>query len=639
MVSAEPVETVDCVVCFGNSNTVAVNDLGDSLLSDWQRYLWLGANKPVGTAPYDDSDTTGGAKWWMIQMPSTPGDERTVESVTASSVTVDGAALAATDMGRAVFVRSSTGHGQYRQIVSGTGTNVIGVSPNWTTNPEQSTIEIVGGSHSVASVSGSTITKASTTAAFPASAVGKTLFVLTDGLAGSAYRVTARTDHTITVDGDVSGLSANDLFMVTTTGTESIDAMVGSWRDFQVVYQNAQHYSDGYDFASYDNQPATTPILHVASASLSYAPEVAWQMRGASGKPIRAICLGVSGSTMSPAGTGGSLLGISWARDLTALDWHPTSEYGLLRALKNTIAAAAAAELSDTGLTLNVVALCSTLIENQGATPGWIAKSGEDMVAIRDHLRQWLAEEGYTQREPEQVLWLAADGGAAQSVANAAVSDEIGDDPYARLISTDDLARPDNAHIDAPGQVDLGRRMWEQWDAIIEAEKAAANEPKVYGASEALWFAVKERYEVSGLLTLTNVRDPSATVVNDAVGELAAQQAIDLWGLYTQVDFDYTNPQHLAVGVRGVIAVLWERGGTSSQIAKVEWEEVFGDAGLVSKVRKTGPRGRAGPLTNSGVQNASELVNGRAVKGWSDRSALPRGILPRQQLSSGPDGD
>lgn len=152
----------------------------------------------------------------------------------------------------------------------------------------------------------------------------------------------------------------------------------------------------------------------------------------------------------------------------------------------------------------------------------------------------------------------------------------------------------------------------------------------------ALWAAVEAAYETEGLISLTNLRDPSATAVDDTVGESAAQHYIDLFPLFAQRAYDASDPQHVAIGLRGVVAILWERGGSATTIAEVKWREVFGDDGLLKQLRRTeGGRGRQAPKSNSGVRQRSELAGGRAVRGWSDPEALPygRAYLPRRVIA------
>jgi len=145
----------------------------------------------------------------------------------------------------------------------------------------------------------------------------------------------------------------------------------------------------------------------------------------------------------------------------------------------------------------------------------------------------------------------------------------------------------------------------------------------------ALWAAVVADYDTDGLISLTNIRDRSATTIDTAVGEAAAQGVINLWPIYAQTDYDPDNPVHVEVAELGVIAMLWRRGGSASAIEQVKWDEVFGDEGLITRLRRTGPRGRQRPSSNSGVQQAPERdASGRAVRGWSDLQSLPANYMP-----------
>lgn len=140
-----------------------------------------------------------------------------------------------------------------------------------------------------------------------------------------------------------------------------------------------------------------------------------------------------------------------------------------------------------------------------------------------------------------------------------------------------------------------------------------------------LWAYVESVYDAAGLLTLTNIRDRSATSVDDAVGVAAALSVIRLWPAYAQTTFDVSDGLHLEVAAAGVIALLWRRGGAATSIEQVKWDTVFGDDGMVSKVKRTDPRGRPGPSSNSGTITSQE--SGTRY-GWSDRRSLPYGIMP-----------
>lgn len=149
----------------------------------------------------------------------------------------------------------------------------------------------------------------------------------------------------------------------------------------------------------------------------------------------------------------------------------------------------------------------------------------------------------------------------------------------------------------------------------------------------ALWASVVAAYESSGLVRLTNIRDRSATTVDTTVGESAAQEVIDLWPIYAEEVFDATNTTAMAIARHGVIAVLWRRGGSSQEIAKVEWDYVFGSSGMVESYKMGQHRARSRPSSNSGVRQAQE-GQGRRIRGWSDRASLPPHYLPRDIVAN-----
>jgi len=154
-------------------------------------------------------------------------------------------------------------------------------------------------------------------------------------------------------------------------------------------------------------------------------------------------------------------------------------------------------------------------------------------------------------------------------------------------------------------------------------------------SNTALWTAVTAAYDADGLITLTNIRDRSATTIATSNGQTAAQAVIDLWPAYAEVAYDASDALHVEVAILGVIAILWRRGGTASTIEQVKWDEVFGTDGVMARVRRTGPRGHRGPSTNSGVEQASELnSDGSRVRGWADPESLPVGFLPSRRSSS-----
>lgn len=147
--------------------------------------------------------------------------------------------------------------------------------------------------------------------------------------------------------------------------------------------------------------------------------------------------------------------------------------------------------------------------------------------------------------------------------------------------------------------------------------------------AETLWEATKDNYSAAGLISLTNIYVRDQDDIDDDVGVSAAQHVLDLWPIHAQNDFDVTSATHVAVGVQAVIAVLWRRGGSATQIEQVKWETVFGDDGLLGKVRKTGPRAHGVPAISGNTKSKSEgTLSGRPIQPWADTGSLPVNFPP-----------
>lgn len=152
-------------------------------------------------------------------------------------------------------------------------------------------------------------------------------------------------------------------------------------------------------------------------------------------------------------------------------------------------------------------------------------------------------------------------------------------------------------------------------------------------AQSELWAAVVVSYDAGGLRSLSNPNNRGSNTINTTLGEDASLDIITLFPVYVQVDYDSTDALHVAAGKQAVIALLWRRGGSSTTIAQVKWEEIFKPDGLFSRLRRLGPRARPIPKSNSGVQQRSELISGQTVTGWSDREAYPPHFLPIRRTS------
>lgn len=188
----------------------------------------------------------------------------------------------------------------------------------------------------------------------------------------------------------------------------------------------------------------------------------------------------------------------------------------------------------------------------------------------------------------------------------------------------------DGGFLDLPIEVDLPEEVLAGTDGISSYYTDAwTSDPQLQ--TNALWEAVKADYDVDGLITLTNVRDRAATLIDDDVGKNAAEAVVNLWPVYAQDAYDATDAAQVEVAEMAVIAVLWRRGGSATTIEQVKWDTVFSADGMIARVRRTGARGHGTPSTNSGVRQRAETApGGQAIRGWSDRDSLPPGYLPNR---------
>lgn len=142
---------------------------------------------------------------------------------------------------------------------------------------------------------------------------------------------------------------------------------------------------------------------------------------------------------------------------------------------------------------------------------------------------------------------------------------------------------------------------------------------------DVLWTAVKAGYAVDQLIPLTNIMDRAVNAIDDAVGTSAAEQVLGLWELYAEFPFDVLDVRHLAVGIRAVVAVLYERGGFSADIAREEWQEIFSDSdGLLSRLRRTEARSRTGPS----ISGPDLSADGKELRPYSHDKSMPVGFMP-----------
>lgn len=141
-----------------------------------------------------------------------------------------------------------------------------------------------------------------------------------------------------------------------------------------------------------------------------------------------------------------------------------------------------------------------------------------------------------------------------------------------------------------------------------------------------VWTEVKAAYPAEMLAPLTNLYDRSSgsTTVDDTVGQAAAQQFIDLFPDYAEVEFDASNRKHLARAIPGTVAILYQRDGLRTEEAKRAFDHVFGESGTMNALKRTGARARVEPKTTA----PDTLASGQERRAWSHEKSLPTGFMP-----------
>lgn len=401
--------------------------------------------------------------------------------------------------------------------------------------------------------------------------------------------------------------------------------------------------------------------------------DTAYRLSQALGKRINIIHLGINSSGQVWR-TGPNAFGyngtIGWWDWTKYLDWTPSDLDGDAARLKLLITKMAPAALLAEGNSkpLKILGVIGYQGEGDAISEGGRQNFSKSFPTFVAWIRKLISDAGLALVDADRIPvvqakithtpweWPSLAGygstytGDTQKIINTTFAQIETTDPYFKAFDPaestadknsnklEDLVQPGSLQYKLNGTTPFGTDPlhFNGYGEAINAKLAAeallaihdAIMTPVTTAADLLWKAVKEDYDADGLVTLTNIRDRSATTIDDIAGLAAAQAAINLWPAYAQCAFDPSNLLHLEAGELATIAVLWRRGGSASKIEQVKWDEVWGDAGIVAKIRITGPRSRQAPKSNSGVMQAPEATSsGGPVRGWSDRESMPTGLL------------
>jgi hypothetical protein len=371
------------------------------------------------------------------------------------------------------------------------------------------------------------------------------------------------------------------------------------------------------------------PSAFALSARAAYHVGLANRVQERIGERLHVISLAIDGSTIGQNDLyAGADLAVGWYDPNQQLSWAPGDRNNIFGRLQDTLDAARLAALRE-GDDLECVGVFFIQGEGDAVFEDFSLRYAKNLATLKTSVRQAIVNAGMFSGTYDAIPWVQPQiSGTSMAVpwpyqtrVNEAIVAVANDDPYMRTFSMTDATKiaGDEAHYNYLGITLLEYRCFQAWDDIYNSSEPPYAE---------LWNAVLSDYDLDGLVTLTNTRDRSATTIDHQAGRRAAQAVIDLFPVYAQAEFDYSNPQHVEAGELGVIAMLWRRGGSASAIENVKWESVFGDDGLISRIRKTQPRSRIRPTSNSGTQQSSELnSDGSKVYGWSDPAGMPAGWL------------
>lgn len=534
---------VPTIVGFGNSNWEGIAPLSN--LPAAYITLWTGGGAVTPLKTYNSS--TPGVRILTPRMPYTPDVEplRTITASAANSVTASTNWTGTNDQW--VYIADATaGQGQHRRITAGLGTATITISPNWTVNPgAPGSGQVLGGSHTVAAgTTTTTLIKSATTAAFVAGDVGKWVVFIHGTQAGAARRIATFVSATqVTLDIALGAAPvANDGFCVL-SGASAVNGLTDlvaancELRDLTIFYDNAYPYRTGFDFPNFRHYPRTGPIQHITNQQINVVPELSWRMRSMFKEKIHVVTLGIPASTLVPSNIGTLLASgqFSWARDITHLDFHPASTNGLYQALTQQITAAGNLIAAE-GNTMDVVGIFGIPCENDAVVQQAAAVFEDNLRNVRDSLRKFIADSGYSRRKAHQIPFgvskLRAAFFAYGSVTNAAVDALAAQDSRTFGVPTEDVQYivGDGTHFDALGMVTLGGLFFDAWKAIYEADNYTDRTIADLPTLAVLRTKVRRRWERG-----TSSNDASQNQIdmflNDSLREIANTLGDNAWFL------------------------------------------------------------------------------------------------------------
>lgn len=548
--------TVPVIICFGNSNTDGFAALSDVPAADFAR--WTGTTLPT-TYPIDIS--VPDVYCWTPKMPYGVRDTRNILTVGTNTVniSVPGGGTAPTAHEWVYVKTNATGQGQMRRITTFVSP-LITVDGDWSPplTPNDGTIELWTDSHTCEAASTPTaIEKKAATVAFTAGIVGKWFLPLSGGALGSAAIVQSKDgDHTLTLDRALSADPADGDGFIILTGSNSVDELSdyltanASWRNLTFYYDQSYSYGTGYDYPNWKSLPRYAPVTHlVGGATVNFVPELAWHFKAVYDAPVYVIHLALPATWLLPYSADLPLSDFSWFDVDLHHHFHPGSTTDLYSLLTSKILTIAMAQIQAGGNTPDIVGIFSTIAEKESTDAQRAARAGEGMALLRDSLRAFIADSGWSQMRAERIPWIMADVGPDSSwtystIVNEALAQLAQDDPFTGVVDADDLEyEADNVHYSGEGMVTLGQQFFAKWKEAISAQESAMEPADQRLTLAQLRTKIRRRYERNGSGT-DDTNSQVLEFLNDSIREISLTLGDNAWWLRraTSVTFSGVYP-------------------------------------------------------------------------------------------------
>ena len=276
----------------------------------------------------------------------------------------------------------------------------------------------------------------------------------------------------------------------------------------------------GLDYTNWDFSPFASPRGLSYDPSINSCAELSWQVRSKFGRELVVLQLGVSASMLSPftwiaaSPSGGIPTAASGLmgpiHDMTSLDYHPSSPYGIYQILVAAISSMRTL-IEAAGNMMKVRGIFINLFDNDGVDDQRTARVKSNTILLRDSLRTLLGD--------DTIPWImsgpSAYAGGPGAYRNTSIYRQLNEiaaeDPKSGVVDTRygyTYCTEDSLHFTAYSQIRLGQDFFRVWEPIYD---------DIAGSPPVIDIAICNR-------ALTVIGEaPNITSINPAAGSAHAQ--------------------------------------------------------------------------------------------------------------------